>query len=112
MAVKAGALDRRVQVRRAVLSDDGLGQVLSWADHGAPVWAAKKDISDGERWRAAEVQAHVTTRFTLRWSPFAAGITPKDHLVCEGLEYEITGVKEGPGRRVSIEITAAARTDG
>ena len=104
----AGALDRRVQVRRAGLVDDGFGQVEAWADHGAPVWAAKKDISDGERFRALAVAANVTTRFQLRLSAFTAGITPADRLVCEGREYDISGIKE-IGRRVGLEVTATAR---
>ena len=112
-------LDRRVQFRRAALVTDGFGTRLAWNDanpaadnHGAPVWAEKADISDGERWRAGEVQAHVTTRFKVRCSAFAAGITPKDRLVCEGLTYDIHGIKEPPGtRRQWIEITASARND-
>lgn len=111
MKMRAGALDRRVQLRRAAMVDDGVAPREVWADHGAPVWAAKKDISDGERWRAGEVQAHVTTRFTLRWSSFSAAITPKDRLRCDGLEYEIVGIKEGAGRRRWLELTCAARTD-
>lgn len=106
-----GELDRLVQFRRFTLVDDGFSQVEDWDDHGSPVWAQKEDVSDGERWRASEVQATVTTRFTVRWSPFTADITPKDRLVCEGLEYNITGVKEGRGRRQWLEITAAARAD-
>ena len=107
----APRLDRRIQFRRATLTDDGFSQVEVWADHGAPVWASKSDISDGERWRAAEVAASVTTRFVVRWSIFTADLTPRDRLVCEGREYEIVGVKEGAGRRQWLEVTAAARTD-
>jgi SPP1 family predicted phage head-tail adaptor len=106
----AGDLDRRVQFRRSSLVDDGMSKVPVFADHGTPVWASKRDLSDGERWRAAEVQANVTTRFVVRWSGFAAGLTPKDRLVCEGREYEITGIKE-VGRREWVEITTAARID-
>jgi SPP1 family predicted phage head-tail adaptor len=106
----AGDLDRRVQFRRSSLVDDGVSKVEVFADHGTPVWASKRDLSDGERWRAAEVQAGVTTRFVVRWSGFAAGLTPKDRLVCEGREYEITGTKE-IGRREFVEITTASRTD-
>ena len=108
--MKAGALDRRVQFLRATLQDDGIAQVEVWAHHGAPVWAARRDISDAERWRAGEVQAHVTTRFTVRWSPFTADLTPKDRLVEGGREFDISGIKE-QGRRAFLEITAAARAD-
>ena len=108
--MQAGPLDRRVQFRRASMIDDGLSKAETWLDHGFPVWAAKADVSDGERWRAGEVAAHVTTRFRVRWSLFMAGITPKDRLICEGREYDISGMKE-IGRREGLEITAAARVD-
>lgn len=107
----AGRLDRRVQFRRATLHDDGLGEVEDWTDHGAPVWAERKDVSDGERWRAGEVAAHITTRFLVRWSPFTVALTPKDRLVCDGREYDISGIKEAGGRQSFLEITAAARVD-
>jgi head-tail adaptor len=106
----AGDLDRRVQVRRASLVDNGLAKVETFADLGSPVWASKFDVSDSERQRAAEVQASITARFRVRWSTFAAGITPKDRLACEGVDYDITGIKE-IGRREYREITAAARAD-
>lgn len=107
--MRAAKLDRRVQVRRAALVDDGLGEVETWADHGGPIWARRQDLSDGERWRAGAVAAHVTARFTVRWSAFTRDLTPADRLICEGTEYEITGVKEAEGRRQWLEITTAAR---
>jgi head-tail adaptor len=109
--MQAGALDRPVQFRRATMHDDGLGEVEDWLNYGGPVWASKHDVSDAERWRSGEVQAHVTTRFVVRWSPFTAGLTPRDRLVCEGREYEISGIKEVGGRRRGLEITAAVRID-
>jgi SPP1 family predicted phage head-tail adaptor len=107
----AGKLDRRIQFQRATLTDNGLEQVQTFANHGAAIWASKADISDGERWRAGEVQAHVTTRFTVRWSSFTADIDPRDRLVCEGVVYEIAGEKEAKGRRQWLEFTCAARND-
>jgi len=107
----AGHLDRRVQFRRATLTDTGLGLVETFANHGSPVWAHRRDVSDGERWRAGEVQAHITTRFTVRSSAFSRGLTPKDRLVCEGVEYDITGIKQTDARRTFLEVTAAARAD-
>jgi len=109
--VRAGRLDRRVQFRRATEGTDGFGQTETWGDHGGPVWAEKTDVSDGERWRAGEVAAHITTRFRVRYSAFTAAITPKDRLVCDGAIYNISGVKEVGERRTFLEITAAARAD-
>lgn len=106
----AGDLDRRVQFRRAGLIDNGLSRVPVFATHGGPVWASKVDVSDAEKQRAAEVQASITSRFRVRWSAFSADITPMDRLVCEGVEYDITGIKD-IGRREFREITAAARAD-
>lgn len=107
----AGKLDRLVQFRRAELVDDGYGMVPLWSNHGDPIHAQKTDVSDGERYRAQEVSASITTRFVVRYSAFTSDITPKDRLVCEGIEHEITGKKEGPGRRQWYELTCAARAD-
>jgi SPP1 family predicted phage head-tail adaptor len=105
-------LDRRVQFQRAARVDNGLEMVETFASHGNPIWASKRDLSDGERARAGETQAHVTTRFTVRYSAFTAAITPKDRLTCEGFSFDIVGIKEPPNtRRQWIEITAAARID-
>lgn len=109
--IYSGDLDRRVQFRRFFQADDGFSKLQVWSDYGHPVWASKTDISDGERIRAAQVQATVTTRFSVRWSPFTAGITAKDRLTCDGIEYDITGVKETGPRQTFLEITAAVRTD-
>lgn len=108
--MQAGTLDRRVQFQRATVTDNGLEQVETFANHGAAVWASKEDVSDGERWRAGEVAAHITARFQVRSSAFSRGITPKDRLICAGAAYDISGIKES-GRLEMLEITAAARAD-
>jgi head-tail adaptor len=107
----AGTLDRRVQFLRAALVDDGFEDAEVWADHGSPVWAQRSDISDGERWRAGEVQAIITARFLVRSSAFTRALTPKDRMVCEGATFDIVGIKQAPRRRTFLEITAAARPD-
>ena len=108
--MEAGKLDRRVQFRRFTASDDGFAAVPSWADYGPPVWAERRFVSDREQIAAAQVAARITARFVVRWSDLTGAITPKDRLICEGREYDITGVKE-IGRREGVEITAAARAD-
>ena len=107
----AGQLDRQIQFQRFTLTDDGFGSVEAWADHGTLEWASKTDISDGEKWRAQEVSASISTRFMVRYSAFTRDITPKDRLTCEGFSYDISGIKEIDGRRRWLEITAAARPD-
>lgn len=108
--MKAGPLDRRIQFLRAALVDDGFTKIEQWSNLGGPVWAAKRDVSDRERMQAMEIAASITTRFQVRYSGCTASITPKDRLVCEGVEYNITGIKE-LGRRIGFEITASARAD-
>lgn len=109
--VKAGDLDRFVQFQRYTEADDGFRAEKQWADHGSRIPAAKTDISDAERWRAGEVSASITARFLVRWSSFSSDITPKDRLTCDGVTYEISGIKEVMGRREALEITTAARAD-
>lgn len=111
MTMRRGNLDRLIQFQRATMVDDGFGMVEVWGDHGDPIWSSKTDVSDAERYRASEVAASITTRFVVRWSAFSRDLTPKDRLVCEGREFNITGIKEGKGRRRWLEITAAARVD-
>jgi SPP1 family predicted phage head-tail adaptor len=106
----AGDLDRRVQFGRATVTHDGLTSVEAFANLGSPVWASKRDVTDVEKARAAEMQASITTRFVVRWSGLTAGLTPKDRLTCEGTDYDITGIRE-LGRRNMLEITASARAD-
>lgn len=108
--ISAADLSWRVQFRRATRTHDGISTRETFVDLGGSVWAAKRDVTDIERQRAAEVQATITARFVVRWSKFTAGITPKDRLVCDGREYEITGIRETV-RREELEITAAARAD-
>lgn len=109
--MRAGDLDRLVQVRRFSLTDDGFGHTETWTDFGRPQFAAKDDVRDTEKLAAGQVMATLMSRFTLRWSAENATITAKDRLVCEGREYSIAGVKEGPGRREWIELTVTSRSD-
>lgn len=104
-------LDRRITIQRKTSTQNALGEdVEMWADM-ATVFAAKRDVSDGERVAAAEVSATITTRFQIHWSPTVKGIAPGDHrVVYDARTYDITAVKE-IDRRKGLEITAAARAE-
>lgn len=107
--MSAGALDRRITIRRATVTNTGLGPTTAWSDL-ITLWGSRKDISDGERAAAGMVQGSVVSRFVVRSFTASRGIRPKDRLIEGGLTYEITGIKE-VGRRDRLEITAEARLD-
>lgn len=105
--MQAGNLDRMVQFLRAEMVDDGYQTRQGpFTPHGAKVWAARRFISDRERYAASTVGVDAVARFTVRYSSFSAGITHADRVECEGSIYGITGIKE-IGRREWIEITAS-----
>ena len=106
----AGSLDRWLTLQRRVVTTNALNEDDESFVDLARVRASKKDLSDGERVRAQQVGAEITTRFQIRWSVNWSGLNSKDRCECEGREYEVVGVKE-IGRREGIEITANARTD-
>lgn len=107
MGLNAGNLDRSIQIRRATTEPDGLGGFIeTWADLGNPLAAMRRDVSDGERLSAAAWDNKLVTRFTIRSSTFGRGIRRTDRLTHEGVTFVIDGIKEVPGRRGFIEITA------
>jgi SPP1 family predicted phage head-tail adaptor len=106
----AGSLDRRIVIERATATTNGFGEaVLTWVPL-VEVWAHVMEVPDGEVWRAAEVQATITTRFQIRYNATTKTITPKDRIVYEGKTFDISRIKELQ-RRVGLELTAAARAD-
>lgn len=105
--MKTGKLDRRLQILRAELIDDGHQERRGdYVAYGSPIWASLRDVSDSERFAGDTVHARLTTRFQVRSSSFSRGIEPTDRLECEGRIYGIVGVKQ-IGRKDGLEITAA-----
>ena len=109
-AITAGKRDRRITLERYGVTRNEFNEPIEgWAELSR-VWASRKDVSDTERLRSAEVGSIITTRFAIRWSKKVADLNTKDRLQLEGLTYNIVGVKE-LGRREGIEITASAASD-
>ena len=110
--MRAGNLDRRLTIERKTVTEDALGgQVETWAPVAGLVNipCQFEQVSDAERWRAAEIQVDVSARFTIRWSPVAATITPLDRIQFEGREYGIMHKPKEVQRRRGLELTASAR---
>ena len=107
--MRAGKRDRMLSFLRQTTIRDALGgPVDQWVQIGC-AWAERLDVSDAERWQAAEVQALITTRFRVLRNRLTASLTPKDRLICAGRTYDIQGIKEKD--REGFEITANARPD-
>ena len=107
MALNAASLTRRIQVQRATGTPDGYGGTIdTWADHGSPIFARRRDLSDAERMTGGAWDNRLMTRFVLRATAFARGIRRTDRIVHEGVTFEIDGIKEIPDSRAFLEITA------
>ncbi|MCK8483952.1 phage head closure protein [Aliiroseovarius sp. S2029] len=111
----ASALDRQVQFRRFVGVPDGFGgETKEWQDHGGLVWALRRDVKDEEAMRAGVFGSSLLTRFQVRYSPFTRDLTTEDRVECEGVTFEIIGIKEPATgqRRQLLEITGQTATGG
>jgi len=106
----AGALNRRIELRRAINARGSLNGVDTVWYAIAQVWAAYEPVSDGERVRAQQLGAEMTARFRIRWSSDVADLNAKDQLRFEGALYAISAVKP-IGLRDGLEITASALGD-
>lgn len=108
----AGSLDRRITIQRATMTTNDFNEAVpAWADL-CEVWAARRDVSDGEKLAAGGIGAALATRFVVRSSNDTRTVTAMDRIVHEGATWQVTGVKEADlGRRRYIEISATKDSD-
>lgn len=121
--MEAGRLDRRILLYRPVYTRDAANEpTVSYPTPIGPLPARKLDVSDGERVRAQQVGADLTTRFHIRRSARVEDVaaTWQIALLRAGAEvarYQVTGKKDllahgDHGRVVGFELTALAAIDG
>ena len=112
MVLPAGKRPYRLRLQRALVALDAFGnEERTWATVGT-VWAAKHDLSGGERERMSEISSEVTVRFTVLHSELTEGLSPRDRMICRGLTYEVVAKREkSDDFRREIELDGAARDD-
>jgi len=111
MGMSASNLDRRIQFRRRALVDDGFSMVEQWIDHDTPIAASRRDVADAEKFVGGMFEATIDTRFIVRASSFTRNLSPLDRLICEGLDYDIIGIKQVGPRHAWLELSCRARAD-
>ena len=110
MGMKAGDFDRRVQVMRSGILDDGNQMSrIEFLPLGTPIAASRPDILADEKFMSGTLIATHETRFRVRSSTFTRGILPSDKLMFEGRTYAIVGIKEVERRFTIIELTCMAQ---
>ncbi|WP_010140292.1 head-tail adaptor protein [Oceanicola sp. S124] len=107
MDVNAAALRRQIQITRSVeIGHDGLQQTFEWQPFGPTLRASRTDVSDAEKMHAWGQEHLLVSRFVVRATAFTRSIQHTDRLVCDGRTFVLDGIKEVPGRRPFLELTA------
>ncbi|MBN7758984.1 phage head closure protein [Nitratireductor aquimarinus] len=111
----AGSLDRTITVERyqVVGTNDFNEDIREWAGF-ITVRAARRDVSDGEKFAAGQTGSSLRSRFVIRASTKSKTISPVDRLSYDGGIWNIEGVKEGDQGDMHgrfIEITAVRSND-
>jgi SPP1 family predicted phage head-tail adaptor len=101
--MRAGTLDRRVTVlRRVQVGETPLNEPIFEWQEVRTVWAAKVHKSEDEKFAASQVYAQRVVTFRTR---FMSDLAETDRLVCDGLTYNLKGIRE-LGRRDGLEVAA------
>jgi SPP1 family predicted phage head-tail adaptor len=106
----AGRMDRRLVIQRASTSRNDFNEPIETWSTLTTVYANRRDASAGEAYKAQEVGAEISCRFTVRFSSVLATVTPTDRILYSGRLYNITGVRETKRNRW-LEIDTIARSD-
>jgi len=102
--MRAGSLDRRVTIRRQSQTRNEYNELENVWNDVRTVPASRTDLSATERFVAGGLYAQRTVTFRMR---FMTDLLPTDRLVCEGVTYDVKGIRE-LGRREGLEIAAEA----
>jgi SPP1 family predicted phage head-tail adaptor len=107
--MRAGRLDRRVQLFHKTLTRNGAGEnVATYPTAYATVWAGKRDLRGRELFVAQETQAEATATWTMRWRD---DVLATDRLIDDqGRIFDIAGPPAEIGRRQGLDLACRAVT--
>lgn len=103
--IRAGNLDRRVEILRASAGvDDGYTMKPGGLAAIATRWASVKPLTGRERIAAGGVEARSELTIWLRWDSVSKTITEKDAIRYQGEDYELVGSPIEIGNREGVEL--------
>jgi len=108
----SGKFNRRIVILRATRTADAPNEWLDTWSRLAIVAAKRMDASATDTFWAADVAAQIRTRFTIRYTPQVADVSPQDRIAYVGRGFDIVAVRETvDGRNRCLELDAVARAD-
>lgn len=103
--MKAGQLDRLVELKHRTLTRNASGEnVASYATYDT-VWGGKRDLRGREFYAAQQVNAELNATWTIRWR---SDVAVTDRLVDpDGVIFDVIHVAE-LGRRKGLDLVCRA----
>lgn len=105
--MRAGQLDRRINIERTFSTLDEFGRDVPAWNTIAKVWAQVEFGAGTETRATMEVAAEQRRTFRIRW---LSGLLSTDRIVYEGKSWDILDIAE-LGRRDGLLVTGIARVD-
>jgi len=103
-----GKLDRRVEILAPLVTASTAGGGAEQAFVTEATGGGARADQGGREYNAfGALNAESTSVFTLRWRE---GMTTRNRLRCEGIEYDIRNISETGGRHVFLLVQAQARS--
>jgi SPP1 family predicted phage head-tail adaptor len=107
----SGDLDRRITILVPQITFNEFNEPVETFVTLMAVSAKRLDVSASEAFRAQEIGAELTARFTIRWSARASAIDARHRVRSNGKDYNITGIREREDRERWLEIDAVVRAE-
>lgn len=109
--MQAGRLDRRILLFRPTLTRDAMNEpVAGFQAEGGPVPAGRRDVSDGERVKAAQSGQTLTSRYVVR-KDRRTNLVTTDWQLQEGSTVGGVWVPYGPRQSIKAKKEALAHED-
>lgn len=108
--MRGGDLDRRIQIREKVVTQDDFGEEIVTWNTVATVSAEKIENNGQERFSTAQFVGKRVCSFQFRWSSAVKGTTTLHKVLFDEVEFDIVAVKE-IGRREGMRVDCTARSE-